>query len=522
VARPTRLEVHDFVKNEKYFSLYIQALRIIYAKPSSAVASWFQIGGIHGVNATWNGSPGQQNGYCVHGLQRFSTWHRGYVVLIEQEIQKVALDIAKTYKTDPTGWQNAAKSLRQPYWGWDEYSTFIPPTQVLSDAQVQITVADGSKQSVPNPWLSFTFPPDKQGQFGVRTTRNPNLRTILERTRDTDFLDKVQNVYLATSWSDFSSRLESNPHNTIHNRVGGTMGTFWSSYDPIFWLHHTQVDRVLYKWYNIRKIFSTETTNLNPFWETQSAYWKSLGVREVNNLNYQYAVPLPTIPSKIPPIRLPFPQRFIQASESIDSFVEHKDAEPAATLGEISQRLGVSLPVNKIVEDAEARQDILAVSVQRGLADWRARVSVKKYEVGGSFSVYLFFGDVPPDSDQWYYDKSFVGTFDVFSNETPETCDNCVDQRDKTITGYIHISRPILTRSDQGSLDKAVVLPQLEQLHWAVKKVATKEVVDLAKIPSLYVTIERTYLAKPVGAKYPQEGKRVLFNRRRDGHYHKV
>jgi tyrosinase len=221
---------------------------------------------------------------------------------------------------------------------------------------------------------------------------------------------------------------------------------------------------------------------LNPFWETQALYWKSPGVKEVNNLNYKYPVPLPTIPSNIPPIRLPFPQRFIQASESIDSFVEHEDAEPAATLGEISQQLGVSFPVNKIAEDAEARQDILAVSVQRGLADWRARVSVKKYEVGGSFSVYLFFGDVPADSDKWYYDKSFVGTFDVFSNNTPENCDNCVEQRDKTITGYIHISRPILSRSDQGSLHKAVVLPQLEKLRWAVKKVRYR--VLFSNIPS--------------------------------------
>jgi hypothetical protein len=54
------------------------------------------------------------------------------------------------------------------------------------------------------------------------------IRSILEATRGTDFLDKVQNVYLATSWNDFSSRLESNPHNTIHNRIGGTMATFWS------------------------------------------------------------------------------------------------------------------------------------------------------------------------------------------------------------------------------------------------------------------------------------------------------
>ena len=205
--------------------------------------------------------------------------------------------------------------------------------------------------------------------------------------------------------------------------------------------------------------------------KTQTVFWQSPAVKEVKNLNYQYPTARLTIPSTLPPIQVPFPQRFIQASDSISAFVANSDAEPAAALGEISQQLGVSLPVNKIAADAEARQDVLAVPVERGLADWRVRVSVKKYEVGGSFSVYLFFGDVPADSNQWYYDKSFIGTFDVFSNSTPESCDNCVDHQDKAIVGYVHISRAILQRLHEGSLHKSVVLPQLEKLRWSVKKV---------------------------------------------------
>ena len=87
----------------------------------------------------------------------------------------MAIDLAKDYKNDQTGWQNAAKNLRQPYWGWDNPDTFIPPTQVLSDAQVQITVADGSRKPVKNPWLFFTFPEDKKNVFGERTTRDAKL-----------------------------------------------------------------------------------------------------------------------------------------------------------------------------------------------------------------------------------------------------------------------------------------------------------------------------------------------------------
>jgi len=150
---------------------------------------------------------------------------------------------------------------------------------------------------------------------------------------------------------------------------------FRSAFDPIFWHPSRSINgKNLQHWnkYNPpvhpRHLFwPYSLASLNPFWQTQAAYWKSLGFKEVKNLDYQYPVPLPTIPSKIPPIRLPFPQRFIWASESINSFVEHEDAEPAATLGEISQQLGVSLPVNKIAEDAEAREDILGWPLSQSL-----------------------------------------------------------------------------------------------------------------------------------------------------------
>jgi len=35
---PNRLEIHDFVKNEKYFSLYIQALRMCRQSPAFVLA----------------------------------------------------------------------------------------------------------------------------------------------------------------------------------------------------------------------------------------------------------------------------------------------------------------------------------------------------------------------------------------------------------------------------------------------------------------------------------------------------
>ncbi|KAJ8091639.1 hypothetical protein PM082_020873 [Marasmius tenuissimus] len=55
---PNRLEIHDFVKNEAHFSLYIQALQKLQEKDQNIVDSFFQIGGIHGLpNVEWDDFP---------------------------------------------------------------------------------------------------------------------------------------------------------------------------------------------------------------------------------------------------------------------------------------------------------------------------------------------------------------------------------------------------------------------------------------------------------------------------------
>lgn len=110
---PNRLEINNFVKNDKFLSLYVQALResifavslyvmtdipcdlaeLMFNKDSQDnVRSFFQIGGIHGLPyIPWDGVTGnkpfnpnaQWGGYCTHGSVLFPTWHRPYVMLYE-------------------------------------------------------------------------------------------------------------------------------------------------------------------------------------------------------------------------------------------------------------------------------------------------------------------------------------------------------------------------------------------------------------------------------------------------------
>jgi len=157
------------------------------------------------------------------------------------------------------------------------------------------------------------------------------------------------------------------------------------------------------------------------------------------------------------------------------------------------------------------------------IQEWSGRVRCKLFEIGGSFSVFLFLGNIPTDATQWLMDPAFAGTFDVFANETPDECANCNEQRELVLRGFVHLNRSIVERLGQPSLEKDIVVPYLQQnLNWGLRK-ADGEVVEIAKLPSLEVTVKCTPLSLPVGSKYPIEGEPEYYHditRGRPGGYH--
>src|SRR6185295_9632413 len=59
----------------------------------------------------------------------------------------------------------------------------------------------------------------------------------------------VEEVLALRDFNDFSLQLEEQLHNSVHGWVGGTMGQVpTAAFDPIFWAHHTMVDRLWSLW----------------------------------------------------------------------------------------------------------------------------------------------------------------------------------------------------------------------------------------------------------------------------------
>lgn len=106
--------------------------------------------------------------------------------------------------------------------------------------------------------------------------------------------------------------------------------------------------------------------------------------------------------------------------------------------------------------------------------DWSVRVRIKQYELDEAFSVVIFLGDVPEDTDDWFLSPSYAGDHSVLVNSSADYCENCQVHREMgTVTeGFVHLNKILAARSGLSSFDDAEVVPYLENnLHWRILQV---------------------------------------------------
>src|SRR5262249_6618805 len=111
---------------------------------------------------------------------------------------------------------------------------------------------------------SGPFAHDGPNAWTLKVTDHPWDPNFLQRSFGTDAtamalptsadVDTALNVdhYDSSPWSGSSSGLranvEYNLHNLVHCWIGGTMGKMTSPNDPVFWLHHCNIDRLWAVW----------------------------------------------------------------------------------------------------------------------------------------------------------------------------------------------------------------------------------------------------------------------------------
>lgn len=280
-----RLEIRQLAQNADQWNLYLLAMERFQAKDKNDRLSYYQVVGVHGRPfVTWNNFPTplvNQAGFCPHSMTLFGSWHRPYLAIFEQALYQSMQEVINTFPQSQRGrWQEAASTFRMPYWDWaQDGGSATVPTQIR-DQTVTVTKPNG-RVTIPNPLYSYSWGSSLPSEIGGgpwnswpstlrRPVANPtrsnnnemNARFNAMRTslRDRVFaLFSSKQSWGAASTSQIGVRTDlsgsgvdsfESVHDAVHNTAGGETGGHMyyldiSSFDPIFWLHHTNIDRLL-------------------------------------------------------------------------------------------------------------------------------------------------------------------------------------------------------------------------------------------------------------------------------------
>jgi tyrosinase len=239
---------------------YARAVLVMQSRPTTDPTSWNYLAAMHGFNQQlWihygyikSNTPlpstaARQRDWdqCQHQTAYFLPWHRGYLASFEAIVRDC---IVKLH--GPADWA-------LPYWDYNEKSN--PKARQLPKALTDATMP-GNK---PNPLANkFRFGRNGSGTVDV----NPN-RIRLNCLTEREFLGVASGGSagfggVPTSFQHqggVNGMLESEPHNNVHVEVGGqsTVSPFdrglmsmpvTAALDPVFWLHHANIDRLWEVW----------------------------------------------------------------------------------------------------------------------------------------------------------------------------------------------------------------------------------------------------------------------------------
>lgn len=456
--------------------LFILALSQWQTQSQGSATSYFGISSIHGVpRVNYNGvgqcsSCGGSDGYCTHDSILFPAWHRAYVALFEQEFIKVAKSIANSFPASRRqAMVDASNQIRFPYWDWAK----VPPNNLpalplmISDEKVTINGPNG-QQTIQNPMQRYTYT-DSSGMFYSpfttypRTLRYPNSNNRDAYTRTSQSAAAFANIRRSlqdqvyslltqcTNYVDFASddASTSSPgcsnslegiHNSVHTAAGGPGSNGVSgghmtylplaSFDPIFWLHHANVDRLFAFWQTINPNsyggsqnapHNTWTiaqgsrqnadSNLTPFYrDTNRNFWTTNRVRDwANTFRYTYPEFSTTDGSRASIInavnRLYGPNAGAVPNSKRDAFPE---AQATDLVGGLVQ--GVS----------NLAKDILSGDPLRALNgsayEYAVNIQSPRYALNGSYQIFCFNGKpTTEDPSSWIFDPKLIGPMGVMS-----------------------------------------------------------------------------------------------------------
>jgi len=210
-ATVTRRSIRDMAPDDPDLVALRRAVATMKALPSADPRSWERFAEIHG-------------SFCPHGNWYFLPWHRAYLLAFERLCRELS------DKPD----------FALPYWDW------------TTDREFPAVFAAG------NPRTNPLYDARPGVQEGLRLADDMVGRQVIARILNSPDFEAFGSTRplgqnsTSRQWQQREgsrTELEFNPHDGLHQSIGGNMAVVsQASLDPIFFLHHANVDRLWSSW----------------------------------------------------------------------------------------------------------------------------------------------------------------------------------------------------------------------------------------------------------------------------------
>ncbi|KAI9598753.1 hypothetical protein BDF19DRAFT_431330 [Syncephalis fuscata] len=246
-----RREIRDLSENER--NIFLQAMRKIMTdgQPSTL---------------------GQMVQYHLH-TPIFLPWHRKYLKELENALRRVDTRVIL------------------PYWDWSADAWAPHASPILSEKYFggngvgpSACIQDGPFKNIKPFGLDPTWP---QCLF-----RQYNLGQQLSRFNTPEEIANI--IHSSHTYTEFAQRLEGIPHAIIHNNIGGLLKFMGAPNDPLFFMHHGNIDRYWAEWQKQKPEQAKSigpwdvNTTLRPWYVPASSVFDT----QSDQLCYVYATPI--------------------------------------------------------------------------------------------------------------------------------------------------------------------------------------------------------------------------------------
>jgi len=199
---------------------YIDGVRCLQKTKGSKTGrnEWDEMSSVHYSNSMIN-----------HGYPRFLPWHRNFLLAIETAMSSCL-----------------GRSVAVPYW----------------NSGLDASIADGLMHS---PLYNF-FGGDGSCVFNT-TCAIPKKHCLSRKFNTGTTLATTEQIMQMIATSDFTKMyksLEGFIHGSPHVFLGGDMENMYSSNDPIFYMHHSNVDRIWALWQSLYPASASNYVGVNP------------------------------------------------------------------------------------------------------------------------------------------------------------------------------------------------------------------------------------------------------------------